>query len=227
MPRRASSARQSCRQCRHDLRTPLSGIKASVTSLLQEDVDWTPEEAHEFLETIDEESDRLNALVGNLLDMSRLQTGSLDVSLTAVGVDEVIPAALASIGARAEEVDVDVDESHPRVLADPGLLERALANMIANAIAHTPPGVPVRIDAGVAGEGVDLRVIDRGAGHPARRRERMFLPFQRLGDVANGGGVGLGLAVARGFVEAMGGEVETEDTPGGGLTMVFRLRAAE
>ena len=211
----------------HDLRTPLSGIKASVTSLLQEDVEWTPEEAHEFLLTIDEESDRLNALVGNLLDMSRLQTGSLDVSLTAVGVDEVIPAALASIGARAEEVDVDVDESHPRVLADPGLLERALANVLANAIAHSPHGVPVRIVAGLAGEGVDVRVVDRGAGVPPADRERMFLPFQRLGDVANGGGVGLGLAVARGFVEAMGGEVETEDTPGGGLTMVFRLRAAE
>ena len=105
----------------HDLRTPLSGIKASVTSLLQEDVEWTPEARHEFLLTIDEESDRLNALVGNLLDMSRLQTGALDVSLSAVGVDEVIPAALASIGARAAEVDVDVDETHPRVLADPGL----------------------------------------------------------------------------------------------------------
>ena len=104
----------------HDLRTPLSGIKASVTSLLQEDVEWTPEARHEFLVTIDEESDRLNALVGNLLDMSRLQTGALDVSLSAVGVDEVIPAALASIGARAADVEVDVDETHPRVLADPG-----------------------------------------------------------------------------------------------------------
>ena len=199
-----------------------------MTSLLQEDVAWTPAEAREFLDTIDEESDRLNALVGNLLDMSRLQTGSLDVSLTAVGVDEVIPAALASIGPRAGEVDVDVDETHPRVLADPGLLERALANVIANALAHSPAGAPVRVVAGAAGEGVDVRVVDRGPGVPPADRERMFLPFQRLGDSAgNGDGVGLGLAVARGFVEAMGGEVETEDTPGGGLTMVFRLRAAE
>jgi len=210
----------------HDLRTPLSGIKASVTSLMQEDVAWTPEARREFLVTIDEESDRLNALVGNLLDMSRLQTGALDVSLTAVGVDEVIPAALASIGARASEVDVDVDESHPRVLADPGLLERALANVIVNALNHNPPGERVRVVAGVAGDAVDVRVVDYGPGVPADDRDTVFLPFQRLGDAGGGEGVGLGLAVAKGFVEAMGGNVEIEDTPGGGLTMVFRLRAA-
>jgi two-component system sensor histidine kinase KdpD len=210
----------------HDLRTPLSGIKASVTSLLQDDVAWTSAEEREFLVTIDEESDRLNALVGNLLDMSRLQTGSLDVSLIPVGVDEVIPAALASIGPRAAQVDVDVDEAHPRVLADPGLLERALANVIANALDHSPDGTPVRVVAGLAGDAVDVRIVDRGPGVAAADRERMFLPFQRLGDACGGDGVGLGLAVAKGFVEAMGGEVEIEDTPGGGLTMVFRLRAS-
>ena len=210
----------------HDLRTPLSGIKASVTSLLQDDVRWTPAQAREFLVTIDEESDRLNALVGNLLDMSRLQTGALEVSLIPVGVDEVIPAALASIGQRAARVDVDVDEAHPRVIADPGLLERALANVIANAIDHSPDGTPVRVVAGLAGGAVDVRVVDRGPGVPAAERERVFLPFQRLGDTGSGEGVGLGLAVAKGFVEAMGGEVEMEDTPGGGLTMVFRLKAS-
>jgi two-component system sensor histidine kinase KdpD len=210
----------------HDLRTPLAGIKASVTSLLQDDVRWTPEETHEFLVTIDEESDRLNALVGNLLDMSRLQAGALDVSLIAIGVDEVIPAALASIGPRASRVDVDVDEAHPRVLADPGLLERALANVIANALNHSREGARVRVVAGVAGDAVDIRIVDRGPGVPAEERDRVFLPFQRLGDAGSGEGVGLGLAVAKGFVEAIGGEVEIEDTPGGGLTMVFRLRAA-
>ena len=174
----------------HDLRTPLSGIKASVTSLLQEDVEWTPEARHEFLLTIDEESDRLNDLVGNLLDMSRLQTGALDVSLSAVGVDEVIPAALASIGARAAEVDVDVDETHPRVLADPGLLERALANVIVNALNHSPPGERVRVVAGAAGDAVDVRVVDRGPGVPPGDRETVFLPFQRLGDTGGGDGVG-------------------------------------
>ena len=158
--------------------------------------------------------------------MSRLQTGALDVSLSPVGVDEVIPAALASIGARAAEVDVDVDETHPRVLADPGLLERALANVIVNALNHSPPGERVRVVAGAAGDAVDVRVVDRGPGVPAGDRETVFLPFQRLGDTGGADGVGLGLAVAKGFVEAIGGDVEIEDTPGGGLTMVFRLKAA-
>ena len=177
--------------------------------------------------TIDEESDRLNDLVGNLLDMSRLQTGALDVSLSAVGVEEVIPAALASIGARAAEVDVDVDETHPRVLADPGLLERALANVIVNALNHSPPGERVRVVAGAAGDAVDVRVVDRGPGVPPGDRETVFLPVPAARRPGGGDGVGLGLAVARGFVEAIGGDVEIEDTPGGGLTMVFRLRAAQ
>ena len=142
----------------------------------------------------------------------------------AVGVDEVIPAALASIGARASEVEVDVDETHPRVLADPGLLERALANVIANALNHSPPGQPVRVVAGAAGDAVDV-VVDHRLGVPASDRADV-LPFQRLGDAGGGEGVGLGLAIAKGFVEAIGGEMEIEDTPGGGLTMVFRLRAA-
>ncbi len=210
----------------HDLRTPLSGIKASVTSLLQDDVQWTPAETREFLATIDEEADRLNSLVGNLLDMSRLQTGALDVRLTAVGLDEVIPGALASVGPRAAGVDVDLDETHPRVLADAGLLERALANVIANALNHNPSGARVRVVAGVAGETVDVRIVDRGPGVPLEDRDRVFLPFQRLGDTGSREGVGLGLAVAKGFVEAIGGDVELEDTPGGGLTIVFRLRAA-
>ena len=211
----------------HDLRTPLSGIKASVTSLLQEDVEWTPEARHEFLVTIDEESDRLNALVGNLLDMSRLQTGALDVSLSAVGVDEVIPAALASIGARAAEVEVDVDETHPRVLADPGLLERALANVIANALNHSPPGEHVRVVAGAAGDAVDVRIVDRGPGVPADERDRVFLPFQRLGDAGRRRRRG---TRPRGRERVRRGDrrrVEIEDTPGGGLTMVFRLRGGD
>lgn len=210
----------------HDLRTPLAAIKASVTSLLQDDVDWTPEATAEFLATIDEETDRLDALVGNLLDMSRLQTGALEVTTSEVGLDEAIPAALASIGARADSVVIEVDEPHPRAVVDPGLLERALANVIVNAIDHSPAGTPVRVVAGSAGDSVDVRVVDRGPGVPRGQQARMFLPFQRLGDASGGEGVGLGLAVAKGFVESMGGEVEVEDTPGGGLTIVFRLRAA-
>ena len=211
----------------HDLRTPISGIKASVTSLLSRDVEWPAEESRAFLEAIDEETDRLNGLVGNLLDMSRLQTGALEIDTTAVGLEEVVPAALRSLGAVAAHVEAAVPETLPRVVADPGLLERAIANVVANAVSHTPPGTEVHLDAGAFDEHVDLRVVDRGPGIPRGQCERIFQPFQRLGDSPQDGGVGLGLAVAKGFVEAMNGEIEVEDTPGGGLTVVLRLRAAQ
>jgi two-component system sensor histidine kinase KdpD len=211
----------------HDLRTPLAGIKASVTSLLQEDVDWTPEARREFLITIAEETDRLNALVGNLLDMSRLQTDALEIMPSRVGLEEVLPAALHSLAVADHTVQLDVPETLPRVLADPGLLERALANLIDNAVRFSPPDRPARVTAGAVDGYVDVRVVDRGPGVPAEDRERLFVPFQRLGDSAQGEGVGLGMAVAKGFVEAMGGVIEIEDTPGGGLTVVARLRAAE
>ena len=210
----------------HDLRTPISAIKASVTSLLQEDVDWTPSARQEFLRTIDEETDRLNALVGNLLDMSRLQAGALTVSAEPVGLEEVVPAALHSLGARASRVRTDVPETLPRVLADLGLLERALANLLDNALRHCPEETEVRVVADPTGdEYIDLRIVDHGPGVPESERERIFGPFQRLGDVSGSNGVGLGLAVARGFIEAMEGSIEGKETPGGGLTMIVRLRA--
>jgi len=210
----------------HDLRTPLSAIKASVTSLLQRDVKWTSEARREFLRTIDEESDRLNALVGNLLDMSRLQAGALTVSAEPIGLEEVVPAALHSLGERASHVRTEVPETLPRVLADAGLLERALANLIDNALRHCPEGTEVRVVADPTGdEYVDLRVVDHGPGVPESERKRIFVPFQQLGDVSGANGVDLGLAVARGFVEAMEGSIEGKDTPGGGLTMIVHLRA--
>ncbi len=124
-------------------------------------------------------------------------------------------------------VQLDVPETLPRVLADRGLLERALANVIANAVRFSPPGSPARVTAGVIDGIVDLRVVDRGPGVPRADRDRLFQPFQRLGDSGQSEGIGLGLAVAKGFLEAMGGEIEADDTPGGGLTIVARLRAAE
>ena len=211
----------------HDLRTPLAGIKASVTSLLQEDVDWTPDARREFLVTIAEETDRLNALVGNLLDMSRLQSDALEIMPSRVGLEEVLPAALHSLAVADDTVQLDVPETLPRVLADPGLLERALANLIDNAVRFSPAGRPARVTAGAVDGYVDVRVVDRGPGVPAEDRARLFVPFQRLGDSSQDEGVGLGMAVARGFIEAMGGVIEIEETPGGGLTVVARLRAAE
>jgi two-component system, OmpR family, sensor histidine kinase KdpD len=210
----------------HDLRTPLSSIKAAVTSLLQQDIDWTPQATHELLATIDEEADRLNTLVGNLLDMSRLQSGALQLVMRDVGLEEVVPAAIKGLGERAQSVDVSVDETMPRVHADAALLERAVANIVGNALAWSPADRPVRIDACTVGERVDLRVVDRGPGIPPDQRDRMFQPFQRLGDQSNNGGTGLGLAVARGFVDAMGGAITVEDTPGGGLTVVVSLEAS-
>jgi two-component system sensor histidine kinase KdpD len=209
----------------HDLRTPLSSIKASVTSLLQRDVDFTPGATRELLETIDEGTDRLNHLVGNLLDMSRLQTGALQLMMRDVGLDEVLPVAIAGL-TQADRVDVDVDETLPRVRADAALLERAIANVVENAIAWSPASARVRIEACAAQHRVELQIVDRGPGIPSGRREDVFRPFQRLGDRSNGSGVGLGLAVARGFVEAMGGRIVVEDTPGGGVTMVISLDAA-
>jgi two-component system sensor histidine kinase KdpD len=211
----------------HDLRTPLSSIKASVTSLLQDDVDWAPEARREFLDTIAEETDRLNALVGNLLDMSRLQTDALEIMPSRVGLEEVLPAALRSLAIHDDSIELDVPETLPRVLADPGLLERALANVIDNAVRFSPDGVPPRVTAGATDGYVDVRIVDRGPGVPTDDLERLFKPFQRLRDSGQSEGVGLGLAVAKGFVEAMGGEIEVEETPGGGLTIVTRLRVAE
>ena len=209
----------------HDLRTPLASIKACVTSLLADDVDWPADAISEFCRTIDEETDRLTGLVANLLDMSRLQAGALSLHRRPVGVEEIVPAALSSLGdrARGDVVEVGVAETLPRVEADPALLERVLANLIDNALAWSPPGVPVRVEAGGVPGAVHVRIVDRGPGIPPAERDRVFLPFQRLGDRSSGAGVGLGLAVARGFTVAMGGELTVEDTPGGGTTMVVVL----
>ncbi len=211
----------------HDLRTPLAGIKVSASSLSQDDVAWSAEETKEFLRTITEETDRLIALVTNLLDMSRIQAGALQPFLEAVGLEEVVPAALASLGRRAEAVDAELDETLPPVRADAALLERTLANLIDNAVRFTPPGRRVRVEAGAFSGLVDVRVIDQGVGIARPDRERVFQPFQRSGDDHAGSGVGLGLAVARGFVNAMGGTIEIDDTAGGGTTFVISLPVAQ
>jgi two-component system sensor histidine kinase KdpD len=210
----------------HDLRTPLASIKASVSSLREGDVEWSPNETAQFLETIEDETDRLTNLVENLLDMSRIQVGSLHLVRGVVGFDEVVPRALASLPDGGRGLVVDVPETLPRIDADAGLLERAIANIVSNATAASDGRSPVRVQGSAAGGRVELRVIDRGPGVPPLERDRIFLPFQRLGDTRTGNGVGLGLAVAKGFVEAMEGELAVEDTPGGGLTMVIAFEAA-
>ena len=210
----------------HDLRTPLASIKASATSLLQDDVEWTPAERQVFLATIEEEADRLNVLVGNLLDMSRLESGVLEVAVRPVALEEVVARALDSLSPPSGPVDVQVSEQLPPVLADPGLLERVVANVVSNSLRYSPEDHPVRIEAGEVGDHVHLLIIDQGPGVRPGDRDRIFEPFQRLGDRSAASGVGLGLAVARGFTDAMDGELSIEDTPGGGLTTVIALRIA-
>ncbi|MDH6188034.1 two-component system sensor histidine kinase KdpD [Streptomyces sp. CZ24] len=207
----------------HDLRTPLATIKASVTSLRSDDVAWSEQDEAELLESIEHGADRLDHLVGNLLDMSRLQTGTVTPLIREIDLDEVVPMALG--GVPEGSAHLDIPETLPMVAVDPGLLERSVANVVENAVKYAPEGAPVLVAASALGDRVELRVMDRGPGVPDDAKDRIFAPFQRYGDAPRGAGVGLGLAVARGFAEAMGGTLNAEDTPGGGLTMVLTLRA--
>ncbi|MEU4088835.1 sensor histidine kinase [Streptomyces aureus] len=209
----------------HDLRTPLAGIKAAVSSLRSDDVAWSDEDRAELLEGIEDGADRLDHLVGNLLDMSRLQTGTVTPLFREIDLDEVVPMAL--LGVPEGSVDLDIPESLPMVAVDSGLLERAVANLVENAVKYSPPDERVLVAASAMADRVEVRVVDRGPGVPDEAKDRIFAPFQRYGDAPRGTGVGLGLAVARGFAEAMGGTLNAEDTPGGGLTMVLTVRAVD
>jgi two-component system sensor histidine kinase KdpD len=206
----------------HDLRTPLASIKASVSSLRQTDVHWSAADEAELLANIEQNADRLDALVGNLLDMGRLQAGSLEPFLRATAVDEVAPVALRGLD-DADLLLIVVPDDLPLVRADPGLLERVLANLFSNALRHSPSDLRPMLRAKEEGDRVVLDVVDHGSGVPAGLKERIFEPFARLD--ARSPGVGLGLAVAKGFAEAMGGTIVAVDTPGGGLTVRVTLPA--
>lgn len=234
----------------HDLRTPLASIKASVSTLRQTDVEWSDDDEAALLATIEASADRLDALIGNLLDMSRLTTGSLQPFLRPTAIDEVAPMALRGLsppGGSPDSAgrdpdmlfDLDVPEGLPLVLTDPGLLERVLANLFANALSYSPAGRRPCLRARPAGDGVRLEIIDHGRGVPEDLKLAMFEPFRRLDDrsvspaaptVGKSGpagvGVGLGLAVVKGFLDIMGGTVQASDTPGGGLTMRVTLPRA-
>src|SRR6516162_9456566 len=210
----------------HDLRTPLASAKAAITSLRSPDVRWDAADTAELLATADESLDRLTHLVENLLDMSRLQAGALSLFPRPSGLDEIVARALDNLDPLGRDITVEVPESVPAVLADPAILERVVVNLTENALRYSPAGKPPLITASSLGDRVELRVVDRGPGIPEEDRERMFVPFQRLGDTDNTTGVGLGLALSRGLTEAMDGTLTAEDTPGGGLTMTVSLPAA-
>ena len=210
----------------HDLRTPLASIKASVSGLLQTDVAFSDDDRFSLLRNIDGATDRLDRLVVNLLDMSRLQAGAVESANRAVALEDVIASALANTPQAGGRVRVDVSDTLPLVMADPALLERAVANIVSNALAWSPSDALVRIEAGKVKSRVDLRIIDRGPGIPIEHRERIFEPFQRLGDRSNDAGVGLGLAIARGFIASIGATLEIDDTPGSGVTFCIGLAIA-
>ena len=210
----------------HDLRSPLAGIKAAVSSLRQADVQFTADEREELLETVETSADRLHALVANLLDASRLQTGVLSVQAVPTSVEEVAGRVVVALSpADRERVIVDIPADLPDATADAGLLERVLANLVDNALRHSPPGPTVILRAQSERSTVVCEVVDHGPGVNPSHREQMFEPFQRLSD-RSPGGVGLGLAVARGFAEAMGGTLTPVKRPGSGLTMRVRLPVA-
>ncbi|WP_432842862.1 ATP-binding protein [Dactylosporangium sp. CA-092794] len=207
----------------HDLRTPLAAAKAAVGSLRSPDVHFSAEDQAELLATAEESLDKLTRLVENLLDMSRLQAGALALALQPVDLADALPRAADDLDAA---VGISVPEELPEVSADPTLLERILVNLLANALRYSPPGRPPAIGASEHAGRVEIRIVDHGPGLPAGDHDRIFQPFQRLGDRDTATGVGLGLALSRGLAEAMGGTLVPEPTPGGGLTMTLTLPRA-
>ncbi len=205
----------------------LAAAKAAVSSLRSDDVTLDHRDRGELLATADESLDRLAGLVDNLLDMSRLQAGAMSVHPQPTAVDEVLARVLDDLAPAGRRVRVDLPDDLPPATADPGLLERVLANVVDNALHYSPPERPPALTGRRARDRVEIRVVDHGPGIPVQQRDRVFLPFQRLGDTDNTQGVGLGLALSRGLAEAMGGTLDPEETPGGGLTLVLCLAAAE
>jgi two-component system sensor histidine kinase KdpD len=208
----------------HDLRTPLASIKASASSLLDREVRWSDAERDEFLTTINTEVDRLTRLVHNLLDMSRIEAGALDPRLVESSLAEVVgPVVRRARAASRQRVEVDVPDELAPVLVDPVRLDQVLTNLLDNARGYAP-GSPVQVAARQDGDRIELRVVDHGPGIPVPERERVFDQFYRLkGGGGRPEGTGMGLAICRGIVQAHGGALRVETTPGGGATFVLSL----
>jgi two-component system sensor histidine kinase KdpD len=206
----------------HDLRTPLAGIRAAAETLRRADAALSASDRAVLLLAIEDSTDRLTTIVADLLDMSRLQTGAVLSVPTDFPGEDVVDRALASL---PDHGRVTVEGPLPVLRADAALLERVLANVVANALRHTDG--PVEVSGRCVDRRARISVVDHGPGVAPHERARMFEPFQRLGDRANQEGVGLGLAVARGLTEAQGGRLLVEDTPGGGLTMIIETAAPE
>lgn len=211
----------------HDLRRPLAAATAAVSGLQRMGASMSETDKRELLGVADDSLHQLSRLVNDLLDVSRLREGAMPVSMVAADVGEPIVSALDEQHIGPSRIDLDLEPDLPLVMADPPLLRRAISNVLLNAMRYTPAGKRVRISASSFKNRVEIRVADRGPGVPDDRKADIFVPFHRLGDTDNTAGLGLGMTLSKGFVEAMGGEMDAEDTPGGGLTMVTTLRTAD
>ncbi|GAA1071988.1 sensor histidine kinase [Nocardiopsis metallicus] len=212
----------------HDLRAPLASAKAAVTSLRSREVHFSDQDREGLLSMADESLDQLTRLVTDLLDMSRLQAGVLGVTARPLQLRESVFSALDQLdAAAASQVRVLVPEGLPDAVADAGLLDRVLVNILGNALKFSPPDRPPEVSASWSGDRIEVLVADHGPGVAEEDRQSMFVPFQRLGDTDNHSGLGLGLALSQGLAEAMGGSLEADSTPGGGLTMRLVLQVPE
>jgi len=223
-------ATRACRRPNGTGSASATSTESSIDSA-HDEISWSAQDEAELLATVEESADRLDTLITNLLDMSRLQMGTVNPLTTDLDLGSAVEWALAAIPGSGR-VQVALGDGLPMVVVDPGLLDRVIANLVENSLRHTPASAGVEIHSSAwtdeaQASWVSLRVVDHGHGVPKSSRDALFAPFQRLGDVPNGDGLGLGLAVARGLTESMGGRISAEETPGGGLTMVVDLPASQ
>ncbi len=209
----------------HDLRTPLSSIMASAGSLRQRDVSWTEDQRGEFAEAIETEAQRLNRLVGNLLDLSRIEAGSIRPEKSWYDLGSLInevAGRLRTVTA-GHKLVIDVPDGLPPVRFDYVEIDQVISNLIENAVKYTPSGTEISVSAQTAGDEVHVEVADHGPGIPEAAIPRLFDAFYRASDSGWAKGSGLGLAVAKGLVEAHGGHIRYENREGGGARFVFTL----
>lgn len=212
----------------HDLRTPLASIKASATSLLDEGVRFESKEREELLTTIVEESDRLNRLIGNLLDLSRLRAGALVPEKSPTAIEDVIESVVARLRplTAGRQVRIRVREGIPDVPMDVLQIDQVLTNLLENALRYSPATSEIEVSAAQWQSWAEVKVADHGSGIPSDERSKVFQEFYRREVAGTPGGTGLGLAIARAIVIAHAGEIWIQDTPGGGTTVTFRLPLA-
>jgi two-component system, OmpR family, sensor histidine kinase KdpD len=207
----------------HDLRSPLMAIQTAASSLAHEGLVLDDGDRAELLATVLDEAIRLDRLVSNLLDVSRLQAGAAEPRSELTAVDDLVVQALGELGEAGANVVVSFPDDSPAVRVDPHQIQRVIVNVLENAVKYSPPSEPIRVQVQTTGSEVLIRVVDHGPGITAAERDRIFEPFQRGSHDGVAHGAGLGLAIARGFAEANSGRLWTESWQGQGATFVLAL----